>query len=159
MEAKWNNMEQKAKIIVFTSVFDDFGSGLGWQGLHKESPKSHASPEESFRNRHRSMLRSKRNVQCSATQTALVSSNFVALALNRNRKQHWYLPIWLRDKSKNTLRNLSSNSTENRRFSGPKIEQIFRHRFAQTALVSIDFAAQNHAPNTCFYIFKKHQNP
>ena len=101
-------------------VFDDFGSELSWQGLHKESPKSHASPEESFRNRHRSMHNSKRNCQCSVTQTALVSSNFVASAFNRNRKQHWYLPIWLCDKIKKTFRNLSSNSTQNWRFSGSK---------------------------------------
>ena len=118
-ESSWNRHGSKFAAF-YLGLYDVFLGELGWQRLHKESPKSNASPEESFRNRHRSMLRSKRNVQCSATQTALVSSNFVALALNRNRKQHWYLPIWLRAKSNITVRNRFPSSIQNWRFSGSK---------------------------------------
>ena len=47
VEAKWSKMKQPEKSIDFLKVFDDLGGELARQLLQKESPESHASPEES----------------------------------------------------------------------------------------------------------------
>ena len=46
-EAKLSKMKQPATLIDFLRVFDDLGGELARHLLQKESPESHASPEES----------------------------------------------------------------------------------------------------------------
>ena len=52
-------MKQKAKNIDFRRLFDDFLGELGRQRLQKESPKSHASVEDSSWNKHGSKMKQK----------------------------------------------------------------------------------------------------
>ena len=63
MEQAWKQNEakgsKKLKTLIVLRFFDDIGGELGWQRLQKESPKSHASPEESSWNKHGSKMKQK----------------------------------------------------------------------------------------------------
>ena len=59
MEAKLSKIKQTAKTIDFPVVFDDFWVEFARQLLKKRNPKSPASPEESFWNKHGSKMKQK----------------------------------------------------------------------------------------------------